>query len=59
MKNFEKVIAEASRIEIDEYTGKVFIVFEVLDPEFKLKIKSAWTKDIEFKIVNKTLVENI
>lgn len=58
MKNFEEIVAEASRIEIEEKTGRVFIVFEVKSEKLKQDIKKNWTKDIEYKLVDKNLVLN-
>ncbi len=57
MKNHERVIAEACRIEVEEKTGRVFIVFEVKDEKYKQDIKKNWTKDIEYRLIDKSLVE--
>jgi hypothetical protein len=57
MKNHETVIAEACRVEVEEKTGRVFIVFEVKDEKHKQDIKKNWTKDIEYRLVDKSLVE--
>jgi hypothetical protein len=54
----DKVVAEAVRIEYEEKTGKLFIVFEVKDEKYKQDIKKNWTKDIEYRLVDKTLVES-
>ncbi len=54
----DKVVAEAVRIEYEEKTGKLFIVFEVRDEKYKQDIKKNWTKDIEYRLVDKSLVEN-
>jgi len=59
MKSDEEVIAEASRIEYEEKTGKLFIVFEVINEKLKQDIKKNWTKDIEYKIIDKCLVLNL
>ena len=57
MKNYEEVVAEASRIEIEEKTGRVFIVFEVKNEKFKQDIIKKWTSNyIEYKLVDKNLV---
>jgi hypothetical protein len=53
-----EVVAEAVRIEFEEKTGKLFIVFEVKNEKFKQDIKKNWTKDIEYRLVDKNLVEN-
>ena len=52
----KEVLAEAVRIEYEEKTGKLFIVFEVRDEKFKQDVKKNWTKDIEYKLVDKGLV---
>ena len=51
-----EVVAEAVRIEFEEKTGKLFIVFEVKNEKFKQDIIKNWTNDIEFKIIDKLLV---
>lgn len=58
MKTDEKIIAEAVRVEVDELTGKVYIVFEAIDPKFKQDVKTKWANDIEFKIKGKFLIES-
>jgi hypothetical protein len=57
MKNHEKIIAEAVRIEYSETDDRLFIVFEVRDQLSKQDIKKNWTQDIEYKLVDKTLVK--
>jgi hypothetical protein len=51
-----KVVAEAVRIEWEEKTGKLFIVFEVKDEKYKQDIKKNWAQDIEYKLIDKSLV---
>ena len=53
----DKVVAEAVRIEYEEKSGKMYIVFEVTDEKYKQDLKRNWTKDIEFRLIDKTLVE--
>lgn len=50
------VVAEAIRIEYDEHSGKMYIVFEVKDEKYKQDIKKNWTQDIEYRLVDKNLV---
>lgn len=57
MKANEKVIAEAIRVEVDEYTGDMFLVFKVKDQKLKQQIISTWNDDIEYKLINKKLVK--
>lgn len=53
----KETVAEAVRIEVEEKTGKVFIVFEVKNEKMKQDIKKNWTKDIEYRLIDKSLVE--
>ena len=53
----DKVVAEAVRIEFEEHSGKLFIVFEVKDEKYKQDIKKNWTSDIEFRLVDKLLMK--
>ncbi len=53
----DEVVAEACRIEYEEKTGRFYIVFEVTDEKYKQFLKKNWTKDIEFRLVDKTLIE--
>lgn len=53
----DKVIAEAVRIEYEEKSGKLYIVFEVKDEKYKQDIKKNWTKDIEYRLVDRSLVQ--
>lgn len=53
----DKVVAEAVRIEYEEKSGKMYIVFEIKDEKYKQDLKKNWTKDIEFRLVDKLLVE--
>lgn len=57
MKLDEKVIAKAIRVDINESTGQVYLVFEVTDPSYKQSILREWINDIEFKIKDKNLVK--
>ncbi len=58
MKKDEKEVGHAARLEYDELTGDLFIVFKVSAPEYKTLIRKQWLDDIEFKIVNKKLILN-
>ena len=53
----KEVVAEAVRVEVEEKTGKVFIVFEVKNEKLKKDIKTNWTKDIEYRIIDRSLIE--
>lgn len=54
----DRVVAEAVRIEYEEKSGKLYIVFEVKDEKYKQDIKKNWTKDIEYRLVDKFLVQS-
>jgi hypothetical protein len=54
----KETVAEAVRIEYEENTGRLFIVFEVKNEKFKQDIKKNWTQDIEYKLIDKTLVKD-
>ena len=56
MKNYEEVVGEAIRIEVEEKTGRMFLVFEITSEYQKRTIKKNWYKDIEYRIVDKKLV---
>lgn len=52
-----KVVAEAIRLEYEETTGELYIVFKVIDEKYKQDLKKNWTNDIEFRLVDKLLVK--
>lgn len=54
----DEVVAEAVRLEFEEQTGKLFIVFEVKSEKYKNDIKKNWTQDIEYRLIDRSLVEN-
>jgi len=51
------VVAEACRIEHEEKTGKLFIVFEIINEKYKQEIKKNWTQDIEYRLIDRALVK--
>jgi len=57
MKTYEKILAEACRIEVEEKTGRVFLVFEILDEKLRQDVKKNWINDIEYRLIDKKLVE--
>jgi len=57
MKPGYEIVGIATRVEIDEKSGKLFLVFEITNEKHKQLIKKDWTQDFEFKIIDKTLVE--
>jgi hypothetical protein len=58
MKNYEEEVGEAIRIECDEKNGRLFLVFEIKNEKFKQNIKNNWYKDIEYKLIGKSLIIN-
>jgi hypothetical protein len=56
MKNYEEIVAEAVRIEYEHHSGQLFIVFKVIDGKYKDYIKNNWTKDIEYRLIDKYLI---
>jgi hypothetical protein len=52
------VVAEAVRVEFDEKSGAVYLVFELTDEDFKKRIKENWTSDIELELEDKKLILN-
>lgn len=53
----KRILAEAVRIEYENKTGDLFVVFKVKDEKFKQDIKTKWVNDIEYKLIDKLLVE--
>jgi hypothetical protein len=56
MKPDEQIIGEAVRIEFEEQTGKLYIVFEIKEEKHKQDIRKTWVNDIEYRIVDRNLV---
>jgi hypothetical protein len=55
-KNPYHIVAEAIRVEYIKDTDEVYLVFEVVDEDFKKSIKKDWTQDIELKIIDRKLI---
>jgi len=53
----KEVVAEAVRLESEDRTGDLYIVFKVTSEKYKQYIKKNWINDIEFKLIDKSLVE--
>ena len=51
-----KVVARAVRTEFESKSDALYLVFEIIDEQFKSKIKKDWSDDIELKIIDKKLV---
>jgi hypothetical protein len=52
----KEVVAEAVRLEYEEKSGRLYIVFEVKSEKFKQDIKRNWTQNIEYKVIDKQLI---
>jgi len=57
MKDVEKTVAKAVRLEFNENSGELFSVIEVVDELFKKKIKDDWMKDVPLHLIGKNLKE--
>ena len=57
-KSLNHTIAVAVRVEQNFESNELFLVFEVVDEEFKKQIKENWMADIELKIIGRKLVLN-
>ena len=57
MKPNDQIVGEAVRVEYEEKTGRLYIVFEVKDEKYKQDIKKNWMQDIEYRLVDKFLVK--
>jgi len=56
MHNFEEIVGEAIRVEYTEHDDRVCVVFEITHPKIKQEIKTSWSHDIEFKMIDKKLI---
>lgn len=57
MRVDEQTVGEAVRVEYTEHDGKLFLVFEITNEKYKQDIKKNWVKDIEFRLVDKLLIQ--
>lgn len=57
MKNNEHVVAKAVRLEHEEERDVVYIVFKVTDEQFKRSVLEDWKKDVELRVVGRSLVK--
>ena len=57
MANIPKnVVATAVRVEYNSDSDEVYLVFLIVDQDFKKRIKKDWTQDIDLELINKNLV---
>lgn len=57
-KALNHTIASLIRIEYDDSSGELFLVFQVTDEDFKRRVKEDWMQDIDLKLLNKKLIED-
>lgn len=50
-------VARAVRMEIDQLTGDLYLVFKVVDESFKQRVRESWMADVELKVLGRDLVE--
>ncbi len=56
-KGLYHTVAVAVRLEHLPDKDRVFLVFEIIDEQFKQKIKTDWTQDLEVELQGKDLVK--
>jgi hypothetical protein len=52
----DTVVATAIRMEHNPETNELYLVFVIVDEDFKKRIKEDWMQDIELKLLGKNLV---
>lgn len=50
-------VARAVRMEVDPLTGDLYLVFKVVDENFKQRVRENWSADVELKVLGRDLVE--
>jgi hypothetical protein len=50
-----KTVATVVRVEFDQQTGEMYLVFLVNNEGFKKSIEKNWSQDVDFIIKNKSL----
>ena len=51
----EQTVAVAVRIEHNPDNDELFLVFQIVDEDFKSRIKKDWTQDIDLQLIGKSL----
>lgn len=57
MSNNNVTVASAVRIEHNPDNDELFLVFEIVDEDFKRRIKKDWMQDIELKLIGRNLIK--
>ena len=55
--NSNVTVAKAVRVEHNEDNDELYLVFEIIDDDFKRRIKKDWMEDIELKLIGKNLIK--
>jgi hypothetical protein len=50
-------VARGIRMEVDPNTGDLYLVFKIIDEDFKQRVREDWSRDVELKILGRVLVE--
>ena len=53
-----KIVAIAVRVEYNQNSDDTYLVFKIIDEEFKNKIKRDWTADVDLKLLGHNLIIN-
>lgn len=53
----KETVAVAVRVEYRSDSDELYVVFEIVNEDLKKKIKQDWTQDIDFKLIDKNLIE--
>jgi hypothetical protein len=56
MKTYDPV-ARAIRMEIDPNTGDLYLVFKVVNEDFKQRVRDNWSADVDLQILGRDLIE--
>lgn len=56
MKEIDHTVATVVRIEHNENTDELFLVFQIVDEGFKKRIKKNWMEEVPVKLIGKNLV---
>ncbi len=52
----KRTVATAVRVEYDQNNDDTFIVFKIIDPAFKQKIRDNWDDGLQLRMINTSLV---
>lgn len=50
-------VARAVRMEVDPNTGDLYLVFKVVNEDFKQRVRENWDADVDLQILGRDLVE--